>query len=131
MANSFVHGKLVAVQLSGTFFAALGIAWDDQLSDLENVTFTQSGGATFGFFLPGYRYAKGSLDFVWDSSNVPFSGGINLLPGTLIPLVWTPDGTNLVTANVWSERFTFASSGPTKGPVKVTVPVTSNGSYTV
>jgi hypothetical protein len=131
VANTFIHGKLVAVQLTGTYFAALGISWDDALSDLEDITFTVSGGATFGVFLPGYRKATGQIDFVWDSSNVPFSGSINLLPGTLVPLVWTPDGTNLFTASVWSRNFTFASNGPTKGPVKASVPFTATGSYTV
>lgn len=131
MPNTFIHGKLVAVQLTGTYFATLGISWDDGLSDLEDITFTQAGGATFGIYLPGYRKATGQLSFVWDSSNVPFSGGINLAPGTLVPLIWTPDGTSLITANVWSRNFTFAENGPTKGPVKASVPFTANGSYTI
>jgi hypothetical protein len=131
VANTFVHGKLVAIQLTGTYFAALGISWDDGLSDLEDITFTQQTGATFGVFLPGYRKATAQLDFIWDSSNIPFSGNINLLPGTLVPLIWTPDGSTLLTASCYSKNFQFASSGPTKGPVKCSVPLQSTGSYTV
>ena len=131
MANTFIHGKLVAVQLSGTYFATLGISWDDGLSDLEDITFTVSGGATFAVFLPGYRKANAQLDFVWDSSNVPLASGINLTPGTLVPLIWTPDGSNLFQASCWSKNFTFPSSGPTKGPVKASVPLVATGSYTI
>jgi hypothetical protein len=131
VANNFVHGKLVAVQLTGTYFATLGISWSDGLSDLEDITFTVSGGATFAVYLPGYRKATATLDFVWDTLNIPLAGNINLTPGTLVPLIWTPDGTNLFTANAWSNGFTFPPSGPTKGPVKVSVPLVPTGSYTI
>ena len=131
MANTFSHGKLVAIQVGGTYFASLGVAWNDQLSDRENVTYTVSGGVTFGVFLPGYRIGDATIDFVWDSSNIPLTGAISMLPGTLVTLVFTLDGTNLFTISAYSKSFNVPSAGPTKGPVKASVSLQATGSYTV
>jgi hypothetical protein len=130
VANTFAHGKLVAVQVGGVYFASLGISWKEVLSDLQDITYTRSGGATFRNSLPGYNFATGDIDFVWDSSNNPLSGAISMIPGTLLALIFTPDGTNLCTMSAWSGEFNIASAGPTKGPVKCSVSYTTEGSYT-
>lgn len=130
MPNTFAHGKLVALQVGGTYFASLGISWGEVLSDLQDITFTRSGGATFRNSLPGYNYSTGDIEFVWDSSNIPLAGAINMTPGTLMALIFTPDGVNLFTMSAWSGSFNIPSAGPTKGPVKATVGYTTEGSYT-
>ena len=73
-ANVFTHGKLVYVQVGGQFFAALGISHNEKLSDLTDITFTRSGGATARNSLPGYAYTTGTVSFVWDAGNIPLSG---------------------------------------------------------
>jgi hypothetical protein len=126
MPNTFAHGKLVAVQLQGTYAAVLGVDWNSQLSDLENITFTVQGGVTYGVFLPGYRIGDATIDFVWDSSNI-----FAIDAGTLVALIFTLDGTNLFTVSAWCKHYHIASAGPTKGPVKGTITLQSTGSYTV
>lgn len=131
MSNAFTHGKVVAIQVGATYFAALDVAWNDALSDLEDITPTVSGGATFAVKLPGYRVGKGTIDFVWDANNIPLSGSINMTPGTLMALVITPDGTTIFTLSAWAREFDLPAMGPTKGPVKGSVQFETTGSYTV
>lgn len=131
MPNAFQHGKIVALQVGGTYFAALGVAWNDALSDLEDITFTVQGGATFAVKLPGYRMGKGTIEAVYDADNVPFTGAINMTPGTLMALIFTYDGTDLFTVSAWARENDYPGAGPTKGPVKFTVPFETTGSYTV
>lgn len=129
MANTFVHGRLSTVQIGGTYFAGLTITYDEKLSDLTDITYTVSGGQTFGVQLPGYNFATGTISFIWDSSNKPLSGAYNMIPGTLMALVASPDGSELFTFSAYSGEFTW-TGGPTAGPVKVTTSFTSSGTIT-
>lgn len=131
MPNAFQHGKVVALQVGGTYFAALSVAWNDSLSDLEDITYTQSTGATFAVKIPGYRMGKGMIEAVYDSDNIPFTGAINMTPGTLMALIFTYDGSNLFTMNAYARENDFPGAGPTKGPIKFTVPFETTGSYTL
>src|SRR5271156_2717570 len=116
MANLFIHGRLSTVQIGGTYFAGMTITYDEKLSDLTDITYTVSGGQTYGYCLPGYNYITGNIAFVWDSDNKPVSSP-NMVPGTLMALVLSPDGTELFTFSAYSSEFTW-TGGPTAGPVK-------------
>lgn len=129
MANNFIHGKLSTVQLGGTYFAALTCDWKEGLSDLSDITYTQTGGATFQILLPGYNKASGSLAFVYDSLNQPVLGSQNMIPGVTIALIFSPDGVKLYSLSVISEGLSIAG-GPKQGPTACVGNWQSSGSYT-
>lgn len=116
MANTFIHGKLSTIQIGGTYFAGLNITFDEKLSDLTDITFTRSGGATFGNFLPGYNFATGTISFVYDSQNQPVLSPQNMIPGTLMVMIVSPDGIKPYSFSAWSGEFQWAG-GPKAGPV--------------
>ena len=128
MANAFVHGRLSTVQVGGTYFAGLTITYNEKLSDCADITYTVSGGATYGVFLPGYNFITGNISFIWDSDNKPVSSP-NMVPGTLMTLVLSPDGTELFSFSAWSTGLDW-TGGPTAGPVKVQTGFQSTGTYT-
>ncbi len=129
MANNFIHGKLTTVQISSTFFAGISIEYNEDLSDLTDITYTVSGGQSFAILLPGYNKATGTLTFVYDTLNQP-TVAPNLTPGTFITsFIISPDGTKLFTLGVFSAGLSW-TGGPKSGPVMVRVPWASSGSFT-
>ena len=130
MANNFIHGKLSTIQLNGTYFAGLTFSYDEKLSDFTDITYTISGGVTWGIFMPGYNFATGTLMFIYDTLNQPVLSPQNMSPGTLInPMILSPDGTKLYSFNAYSTEF-IMPGGPTSGPVKCTCNWNTTGNVT-
>jgi hypothetical protein len=129
VANAFVHGKLTTITIAGTQFAGLTFSYDEKLSDLTDITYTVSGGQTFGIFIPGYNFATGTLTFIYDTLNQPVLSPQLMIPGTLMTLVGSPDGTKLYSFNAYSGEFQWAG-GPTAGPVKCSTNYNSTGPIT-
>ncbi len=129
MPNTFIHGKLSTIQIGGTYFAGLNISYDETLSDLTDITWTRSGGATFGNFLPGYNFATGTISFVYDSQNQPVLSPQNMIPGTLMVLIISPDGIKPYAMSAWSGKFSWAG-GPKQGPTACSTNWTSEGVIT-
>jgi len=126
---TFTHGKLSTVTIGGTQFAGLTITYDEKLSDLTDITYTRAGGATFANWLPGYNYATGVITFVYDTSNQPVLNPQSMIPGTLMTLVVSPDGTKLYSFTAWSGEFQWAG-GPRGGPVNCSTNYTTEGTIT-
>ena len=129
MANNFIHGRLTTVQISATYFAALTANIDEGLSDLTDITYTQTGGATFQILLPGYNKMAGSLAFVYDTLNQPILTPQNMIPGQLMTLIFSPDGTKLYSMSAYSAGLKIAG-GPRTGPTACSCDFQSSGSYT-
>jgi hypothetical protein len=129
MANNFVHGRLTSISIAGTQFAGLTASYTEKLSSLDDITYTVSGGATFGVFLPGYNMASGTISFVYDTLNQPVLSPQNMIPGTLMVLVVSPDGTKLYSFNAYSSEFTW-TGGPTAGTLKASTNYQSTGTIT-
>ncbi len=126
---AFIHGRLSTVQIGGTYFAGLTINYDEKLSDLTDITYTVSGGATFQVMLPGYNGASGQITFVYDTANSPVLSPQNMIPGTLMTLVLSPDGTKLYSFSAYSGEFQWAG-GPRTGPTACTTNWASTGTIT-
>lgn len=129
MANNFIHGKLSTISIGGTFFAGLSFQYNEKLSDLTDITYTLSGGQTFQIMLPGYNGATGTLSFIYDTLNQPTLPPQNMIPGTLMTLVLSPDGTKLWSFQAYSGAFSMPG-GPTSGPVKCSTDFSSTGVIT-
>ncbi len=129
MANTFTHGRLTTIQIGGTYFAGLTASYKEVTSDMTDISFTVSGGVTFGTFLPGYNYATGTLTFIYDTTNQPVLSPQNMIPGTLMTLVISPDGTKLYSFSAYSGEFDW-EGGPTAGPVKCSTNYQSTGTIT-
>lgn len=130
MANTFIHGKLSTIQFGGTYFAALTVKYSEGLSDLSDVTYTQSGGATWQIMLPGYSKASGSLTFVYDTLNQPVLSPQSQIAGALMSMIFSPDGTKLFTFSAYSEGFDIPGGPQVKGPVVCTTNWQSTGVVT-
>ncbi len=126
----FLHGKDSTIQIGGTYFAALTINYDDKLSDLTDITYTKSGGVTFGIFLPGYRFATGTVTFVYDSANQPVLDPQKMIPGTLMTIILTPGASKMFSFQAYSGEFQWAG-GPRTGPTACSTNWTSNDTITV
>lgn len=126
---AFVHGKLSTVQIGGTYFAGLTINYNEDLSDLTDITYTQSGGATWAVMLPGYNKATGTISFVYDINNQPVLSPENMIPGTLMTLILSPDGTKLYSLSAYSGKFSWAG-GPRTGPTACSTDWSSTGTVT-
>ena len=130
MANTFIHGRLGTITIGGTQFASLQFGFHEFLSDITDITYTVSGGATFGVKLPGYNLSDGTITFVYDTLNQPVLSPQNMIPGQSLSLVLYPDGTKPWTITAWSADFTWGSGPQVKGPVPCTCKWESTGSYT-
>jgi hypothetical protein len=131
VANNFIHAKLSTVQISSQYFAALTLDYNEDLSDLSDITYTQVGGATWRILLPGYNMASGTLSFVYDTLNQPVLTPFNMSPGTLInTFSISPDGTKLYTMAIYSAGLAWTGGPQQKGPVMVRVPWQSTGTVT-
>lgn len=130
MANNFVAGYKGTVTIGGTQFAAL--QFDLTITTpLDDITYTQAGGATWAVKIPGYSSAKGTISFVYDTLNQPVLSPQNMTPGTLMTLVLTPEGSKSYSFSAYSGEFSF-SSGPQSGiGVKCTTSFESTGTVTL
>lgn len=122
---NFVHGKSGRVTIGGSEMAALQYDFTDE-TDLEDITYTQSTGATAQILIPGYEKASGSISFVFDTNNLP---AVTMKAGTLMTLVLYPEGTKAYSFQAYSGSFRF-SSGPQAGAVKCTTSFRSTGPIT-
>lgn len=110
---NFVQAYKGTVTIGGTQFAVLSVTYSEK-APLEDITYTKSGGATFGIQLPGYITASGTLSFVYDVANQPVLDPQNLKAGTLMVLVIYPEGTKPYSFSAYSSEFTF-TTGPQAG----------------
>lgn len=127
-ANVFVHGKLGTITLGGTAFAAEQFTYQEETT-LDDITYTLAGGASFQVILPGYNKASGTITFNYDSGNQPNISPQNMVPGTLMALVLSPDGTRNYSFNAYSGSFQFGT-GPKNGPVTCSTTFQSSGTIT-
>jgi hypothetical protein len=131
LANAFVHSKLSTIQFGGTYFAGLTISYNETLSDLSDITFTQSGGATWAVKLPEYNMAKGEAAYVYDTLNQPtVAGNLLQVPGTLMTMIMSPDGTKFFSFNAYSAELDWNGGPQTKGPVGSKTAFESTGTVT-
>jgi hypothetical protein len=100
------------------------------LSDLTDITYTQTGGATWRILLPGYNQANGTLSFVYDTLNQPVLSTQNQIPGTLMTMVFSPDGTKLYTLTAYSNGLSIPGGPGVKGPVACKTNWMSSGTVT-
>ena len=118
MPNAFAHSKLSIVELGGTYFACLTVSYDESLSDLTDITFTQVGGATFKVLLPGYNGAKGDLTYCYDTLNQPtVTGNLLQVPGTNMTMIVSPDGTKFFSFSAYSAGLGWSGGPRAKGEV--------------
>lgn len=125
----FVHGKLGTVSIAGTLFNSLQFEFVDE-ADLEDITYTTSGGATAQILINGIERVSGSISFVYDTANQPVIAPQNMRAGTLMALILYPEGTKPYTFSAFSGSFRFAS-GPQAGAVKCSTNFRSTGAITV
>ena len=118
------------VSFNGTLFNALSFDWESSAAS-EDITYSQSGGATYQIMLAGYKKASGSVTFVYDAANQPQLSPSSLVEGSTVSMIAYPEGTKpyactaLVTSMKWS-------SGPQAGvSAKGTMSWTSTGAYTI
>jgi hypothetical protein len=123
---------LSTVSINSTNFAALTIDYNEDLSDLSDITFSQpSPGAAVQILLPGYLKASGNLSFVYDNDNQPTVSPM-LRAGTLVTnYIISPDGTKLYTLSVYVATFSWSGGPGSKGPVMCKVAWQSTGTFTV
>lgn len=126
MANNFINGKAGTVTIGGTQFASEQYSFTHEV-DLDDITYTQAGGATAQVLLPGYERASGTITFVYDTLNVATI--YSLRAGQLITLALLPDGSKSYSFSAYSGSFTF-SSGPKAGTVRCTTNFRSTGTIT-
>ncbi len=118
------------ISIGGSNFNALNIMFEES-TDLEDITYTVAGGATFAILLAGYQKGKGSLDFVYDIANQPTISPFDMRAGTLLSIIMYPEGTKPYTLTAYSESFNW-KSGPQSGvSVKCTVNFQTTGAFTM
>ncbi len=125
MANTFIHGKLGTISIGGTLFAAMQYSYEE-MTDLTDITYVVSGGATAKVLLPGYNWITGVITFVYDTSNQPVLSPQNMIPGTLMVIIAYPDGTKPYSFSAYSGKFGWGS-GPKAGVVTCTTNFESSG----
>lgn len=130
-APVYVHGKSGTVSLNGSLFNALTINFREQTT-LEDITYSQSGGATAQVVIPGYVRGSGSISFVYDTANQPTIAPFDLRPGrtnTAIAAIFYPEGTKPFTASIFPESLEF-TTGPQAGAVKCSLGFQTSGAIT-
>ena len=127
-APNFVHGTKGTVSINGNLFNSLTFEFEES-TDLEDITYTVSGGATAQVMIPGYKKVSGIISFVYDTANQPTIAPYDMRAGTLMALVLYPEGTKPYTFNAYSGTFRWAS-GPQAGAVKCSTSFQSTGAIT-
>ena len=131
MANAFTHAKLTTFQIGGNYYPCLTVGYTEGLSDLSDITYTQSGGgATWQILLPGYNKATLALTFVYDTLNQPILSPQNMSPGASAAFIFSPDGTKLFSLTAYSESLAIPGGPQVKGPVVASVTLQSSGVVT-
>ncbi len=130
MANAFTHAKLTTFQVAGNYYPCLTVKYTEGLSDLSDITYTQSGGATWRILLPGYNMATLALTFVYDTLNQPILSPQNMSPGATASFIFSPDGTKLFSLAAYSESLEIPGGPAVKGPVVASVTLQSSGVVT-
>lgn len=125
-APVFVHGKTGTFSWGpGNLFNALSINFEESTT-LEDITYSQSGGASTQVMIPGYRKGSGSVTFIYDTANQPCVSPNDMRPwvtnASAVPTLCTfsPDGSKAWSCYVFSERLGF-TTGPQAGAVKCTM----------
>lgn len=126
----FIHGLKGTVSLNGNLFNALTIDFEESTT-LEDITYTQAGGATYAVKIPGYISGSGSVNFIYDTANQPTISPYDMRPGRSTPIAFIvyPDGTKPFSCNVWPSALRF-TTGPTAGAVKCSMTYESTGAIT-
>ena len=130
MANAFTHAKLTTFQIGGNYYPCLTVKYTEGLSDLSDITYTQSGGATWRILLPGYNMATLAITFVYDTLNQPILSPQNMSPGTQANFIFSPDGTKLFSLAAYSESLDIPGGPAVKGPVIASATLQSTGVVT-
>ncbi len=130
MANTFIHAKLTTFQIGGNYYPCLTVKYGEGLSDLSDITNTQSGGATWQVMLPGYSKASIALTFVYDTINQPILSPQNMSAGALCAIIFSPDGTKLYSMSAYSEGIEIPGGPQVKGPVICSTTLQSTGTVT-
>lgn len=125
---NFINGKEGTVSINGSLFNAEQFEFEEE-TPLDDITYSQTGGANYKVLLPGYNSAKGTISFVYDTNNQPTIAPYDMVPGTLMALILYPDGTKPYAFSAYSGRFRF-SSGPKAGTVRCTTSFESTGAIT-
>lgn len=126
MPNTFINGKVGTITIGGSQFAAEQYEFQHEVT-LDDITYTQAGGATAQVMLPGYEKASGTISFVYDTLNVAQIQSMRA--GQLMALSLQPDGTRPYSFNAYSGTFRW-SSGPKAGTVRGTTSFQSTGTIT-
>ena len=127
--NVFIHGRLTNILIGGVQFAGMSASYEEVTSDMTDITYTIAGGQTFGSFLPGYNFATGTITFIYDTANSPVLDPQKMVPGTLMALTLSPDGTKLYSFSAYSGKFSW-SGGPKSGPIMCSTNYQSTGVIT-
>ncbi len=130
MANTFIHAKLTTFQIGGNYYPCLTVKYTEGLSDLSDITFTQSTGASWRVLLPGYNMATIALTFVYDTQNQPVISPQNMAPGATASIIFSPDGTKLYSMSAISESLDIPGGPQTKNAVIASVTLQSSGVVT-
>lgn len=91
---------------------------------------THSGAAGFGVVLPCVTRASGDIVFTFDAANLPTGATYNMIPGTAMALVVSPDGVNNFSFTAYSGEFQFSTGAGLDTDVEVTVSYQSSGTIT-
>ncbi len=128
---AFAQAWKGTISWGGTLFNALQFSYTDT-APLEDITYSQAGGATFAVKLPGYRSISGSLTFVYDTMAQPTISPFDMVSrASTATIIIYPEGTKPFTFAAWVGNFNFAS-GPQAGvAVKCTADFESTGTVTV
>lgn len=123
----FIHGKLGTISINGSLFNSTQFKFSEKVvGGLQDITYSQAGGATYQTMLPGYNGVSGSITFIYDVNNQPVIAPYDMIPGQLMTLILYPDGTKPYSFDAYSGQFDWGS-GPKAGPVEVTVNFESTG----
>ena len=121
MANTWAQAWKGTITINSNDFNALQFDYEE-FGDLEDITFSQVGSATFRAVLPGYPGVRGTVTFVYDTLNQPTISPFDFRFGTLATIVIKPEGTKPFSFTAYTGNFKF-SSGPQAG---VSVKCTTN-----
>jgi hypothetical protein len=125
---NFISGRLGTISINSNFFNAE--QYDiEEATTLDDITYTQVGGATFKILLPQYNWVTGTITFVYDANNQPTIAPFDMRAGTLMALILYPEGTKPYSFNAYSGNFRWAS-GPKAGTCRCTTRYESTGTVT-
>lgn len=121
-ANLFAHGKLSSLTVGGTVYYLTSFKWGNK-ADKHDVTQSPNTGRK--------QYQLGLQDTPFSGEallNLTAAGGtpVTLLqPGTLVSIVWKPDGTTTLFSSTLAVVDDVEYSAPVNDQIKVTF--TGNG----